>query len=243
MKQISKPPFTIAGIVLAFMVITGSALGGPAIKLVESGFDFGKTIQHVKVTHDFWIKSIGDQPLVITKVVPGCGCTEIPLRDSVLAPGDSTVLSITFSTKSFARKITKRPYLLTNISDQRVQLVIKAEVVIEPEQMAPLKITPFEIDVSASGRAEHRHAVFLIENQGDQDVRLKVIDEPEELVETTLPAVVKSGETAEGIVVVKKEAAGMEFEKSVTIELNDANHTRYSLPVSRLNPSSAGGGK
>ncbi len=236
-KLISR--LTLAVVVIATIMLAGTALGGPAIKVAEPSFDFGKTVQHVKITHDFWIKSVGDQPLVITKVVPGCGCTEAPLRDSVLAPGDSTVLSITFSTGSYARNVTKTPYLKTNVSDEQVQLTIKTEIVVEPEKMGPLKITPFGIDISQTGKTEHRRGVFLIENLSDRDLKLKVVDEAREYFETTLPDIVKAGETAEGVVVVRKEAVGSVFKKSLTFELNDAGRTRYTLPVSRLTSATA----
>lgn len=226
-------------IIFCLTVLSAAVSAGPAVKVVDPVFDFGKTQQHMKVTRDFWIKSIGDQPLVITKVVPGCGCTEIPLRDSVIAPGDSTVLAITFSTKSFAGKITKSPYLMTNVSDKPVRLTIKAEVVIEPEKMAPLNIMPFEIDLAGPGQKDLRHAIFLIQNQGSQDMKLTLIDQPADLFETSLPAGVKAGETVEAMVVVKKEAAGKDFEKSVTFEVNDADKTRYTIPVSRVTQPSA----
>ena len=231
--------FTALATICCMVAAATPVFGGPAIQVVDPVFDFGKTLQHVKITHDFWIKSIGDETLVITKIVPGCGCTEAPLRDSVLAPGDSTVLSITFSTKSFAGKITKKPYLMTNISDKPVRLTIQAEVVIEPEKMAPLKIMPFEIDLAGPGQKDFRHAVFLIQNQGSRDLKLTLIDQPSNLFETSLPAAVKAGETVEAMVVVRKEIASADFEKSVTIEVNDNEKTRYSFPVSRVSRSAA----
>lgn len=217
----------------ALIVAAGSASAGPAIKVVNPTFNFGKTLQHVAVTHDFWIKSVGDQSLVITKVAPGCGCTKAPLRDSVLAPGDSTVLSITFSTRSYAGKITKRPYLLTNVSDERVQLTIQAEVMIDPEMAAPLKIDPFEIEIARAGDQQHRHGVFLIANRGERDLKLSMVSQPRGVFQATLPDVIKAGETAEGMVVVDKKYSGQEFEKSFTFEINDPGRTRYSIPVKR----------
>ena len=210
------------------------ATAGPAVEIPNATFDFGKTLQHVKVTHDFWIKSVGDAPLRITKVVSGCGCTEAPLLDSVLAPGDSTLLTITFSTRSYSGKITKNPYILTNTPIDKVQMTIIAEVVIKPEMLAPLKISPFKVDVSRIGQREHRHSVFLIENQGEQDLGLKILDNGGGYFQAELPKGVKAGETVEGIVVVPVETSGVEFEKSLTFQISDTARTRYTLPVTRL---------
>jgi hypothetical protein len=221
---------------LGFAAISAAATvsAGPVVKVLNPVFNFGKTLQHVTVSHDFWIKSIGDQPLVITRVVPGCGCTQAPLRDSVLAPGDSTVLTVIFSTRSYAGNIIKRPYLITNVSEERVSLTIEAEVMIDPEMSAPLKITPFEIDVARPGNDEHRYAVFLIENQGKQDYTVTLVDKAVDFFEAKLPQVIRAGETAEGMVLVHRDPVKKEFERSLTFEINDASRTRYSLPVHRL---------
>jgi hypothetical protein len=219
---------------LAVISAAGTVSAGPAVKVLNPTFNFGKTLQHVTVSHDFWIKSIGDRPLVITRVVPGCGCTQAPLRDSVLAPGDSTVLTVIFSTRSYAGNITKRPYLITNVSDERVSLTIQAEVIIDPEMSAPLRITPFEIDVARPGSQEHRHAVFLIENQSDHDYEVTLVDQTDDFFEVKLPQEIRAGETAEGMVLVHRDLVKEEFEGSLTFEINDANQTRYSLPVYRL---------
>ena len=232
MKEAAKYLLFMALCWGAIAVTTGQVTAGPAIKVVEPAFNFGKTLQHVAVTHDFWIKSVGDQPLVITRVVPGCGCTKAPLRDSVLAPGDSTVLSITFSTRSYAGKITKKPYLLTNVSDERVPLTLQVEVMIDPEMTAPLKFSPFEIEMAPPDGNQHRRAAFLIENRGVRDLRLSMVSHPRGLFQATLPTVLKVGETAEATVVIDKKYAGLEFEKSFTFQISDPERTRYSIPVS-----------
>jgi len=224
--------------VLAAIVFASGVMAGPAIKIDNTAFDFGKTLQHVKVTHDFVIESVGDDTLVIKRVVPGCGCTKAPLRDSVLAPGESTVLSITFSTKSYAGNITKRPYLMTNISDDRIMLSIKANVVIEDSLMAPLKINPFAIEIASSAKPEKRQAAFLLENVGEQELLVSLIDHDASLLVVELPEKLKAGGAATGKVKVRPEAAVDELEKSITFELGDTKRSRYSLPITMM-PKSA----
>jgi hypothetical protein len=53
------------------LIIASQALAVPKMFLPEEKFDFGYTPQNVKVTHTFWIKSVGDDTLKILKVVPG----------------------------------------------------------------------------------------------------------------------------------------------------------------------------
>lgn len=101
------------------LIFTLSVLAGPAVDISPDSFNFGKTIQRSKVSHTFWIKSTGDQDLIITKIEPGCGCTQAPIGDTVVAPGDSTALEIILSTKSYRGFLSKRPYILTNASDEK----------------------------------------------------------------------------------------------------------------------------
>lgn len=221
-------------IIFGVTVLATTLSAGPAVEIAPRTFDFGKTLQHATVSHIFWIKSTGDAKLRIIEVNPGCGCTRAPLRDSTLAPGDSTSLEIIFSTRSFAGDITKRPYLRTNASSEKVYMTIKSQVVIDPDELAPLRFTPYQVDVSQRPGRERRHALFLIENVSDQTLRLRLVDSPAGHLEITLPDKLEGGETAEGLVVVRPEATGAAFEKSFTLEVSGLQRTRFSVPVRRV---------
>ena len=58
-------------LVLIGVLLAGSVLATPAMKLSEESFDFGYAPQNSTVTHEFWIHSTGDDSLKILKVVPG----------------------------------------------------------------------------------------------------------------------------------------------------------------------------
>ena len=219
---------------LAVFVFVGvNVAAGPAVEIPNEAFDFGQTAQHAKVNHIFWVKSVGDDTLRIIKVNPGCGCTKAPLADSVLAPGDSTALEIIFSTKSFRGAVTKRPYLMTNASEEKVYLKSSAELLAEPEKMAPVALTPPRLDVSQFGEKIRRVGSFLIENRSDRDFKIKLVDDYGKLFEIKLPDKVKAGESVTGRVRVLEEAVETEFEQSLTIEINDDKNSRFTLPVKR----------
>ncbi len=58
-------------IVLLILILQGPAFAGPKLKLSEVEFDFGNVPQMAKISHDFWLYSIGDDTLKILKVSPG----------------------------------------------------------------------------------------------------------------------------------------------------------------------------
>ncbi len=219
---------------ILFIILSSAAFAGPAIEIPNASFDFGKVRQHAVVSHSFWIKSVGDDTLHITKVVPGCGCTKAPLEDSVLAPGDSTRLDIFFSTRSFRGYVTKRPYLETNISDEKTYLKIYALLLPEPEKDTPLVINPNPLDISQFTDLPRRKGTFLIENRSNHDVELTLIDWARDYFDVKLPKKIKAGEAAQGTVTIHKDKIPEEFEHSLTFQINDDKQTRYTLPVKRV---------
>ncbi|MFQ6008146.1 MAG: DUF1573 domain-containing protein [Candidatus Zixiibacteriota bacterium] len=229
-----KRRFALSFFALLLFAHTGGLYAGPAIEIPEPAFDFGRVCQNAKIAHTFWIKSTGDDTLRITKVVPGCGCTQAPLRDSTIAPGDSTNLEIFFSTKSFRGPVSKRPYLVTNASPEHIYVKISAVLLPEPDTVMPISLSPYNLDVSQFTERPRRKAKFLIQNKGDQDYELTLVDWSRQYFDVELPQKVKAGETVEGLVIVHQDKINSEFEQSLTFEINDEKHTRYTLPVKRM---------
>ena len=85
-------------LLVGLTLLAATALAGPQVEIVNPTMNFGRVTQNKVVTTDFYVKSIGDEPLKITTLWSGCGCMELPLPDSIVQPGDSIQLRITFST-------------------------------------------------------------------------------------------------------------------------------------------------
>ena len=224
----------IFGVLINISAVFVSA--SPAIEIPNPVFDFGKVTQHTEISHTFWIKSVGTDTLRILKVEPGCGCTKAPLRDSVLAPGDSTDLEIIFSTRSYRGYVSKKPYLETNIGDDiedKVFMQIKAELIPDPDNMTPIHLKPYQLDVSQFTEKPRRKAHFKIINVTEQAYEINPIDTSYKHFEVDLPRKIGPGETVEGTVIVHENAIEKEFYQSITFELNDDGNSRFSLPIQR----------
>lgn len=215
-------------------MLTASAAAAPAIEIPDNEFYFGKTVQQATVRHIFWIKSVGRDTLRIERVAPGCGCTQAPLLDSVLAPGDSTKLEIIFDTKRFRGLTEKKTAIFTNAVDEpKAEVAIIADLSLESEDMRPLVIRPFRVDVSQFTKTPRRRAKFLIENRSDKEYELTIIDAEQLNFEIDLPKKIKPGETLEGTVLVDEDLVEEPFEQSFTFRLNDERGTRYTVPIKR----------
>lgn len=215
-------------------LIAASLTAEPIIEIPDNEFYFGKTVQQATVRHVFWIKSVGTDTLRITEIRPGCGCTEAPLKDSVLAPGDSTELEIIFSTKRFRGLTEKKTAILSNAANEAKSWVtFISDLSQESEEMRPLVVNPMRVDVSQFTKTPRRRAKFLIENRSDEDFGLSIIDSYDLNFTIELPKKIKAGETVEATVIVNENEINEEFTQSFTFQLDDQNKTRYSVPVKR----------
>jgi hypothetical protein len=201
---------------------------------MESDFDFGQTTQDAKIAHTYYIKSAGDDTLRILKVIPGCGCTQAPLSDSSIAPGDSAALEIFFSTRKYRGNVSKRPYIETNAGEEKYYVRFSADLIPEPDSMIPLRIQPFNLDVSQFTSTPRRKASFQITNVGDRDYAITLIDWSKRHFDVKLPNRIKAGGSIEGIVEVNEDMVDKEFEQSLTFEIDDELNTRYTIPVKRM---------
>jgi len=102
---------------------------GPMIRLAERTWDFGVIDQAGHFTHKFRLSNSGTAELAIKKLESSCGCTAALASDSLIAPGESTEIELTFSSKDFEGPQTKFVAVYTNDpAEPRLDLVLKAFV-------------------------------------------------------------------------------------------------------------------
>jgi len=221
-------------LLLGLITIGGAQVAaGPQVEIINPTVNFGRVTQNKIVTTDFWIKSTGDDTLRITTLWSGCGCTEIPLADSSIAPGDSIPLRITFSTGRFQGLVSKRPTVRTNASDDVIKLSILAEVILNSDEAWPVVLRPDILDVSQYSEKTRRLGRFHLENRSDEDLRVMVVDSVLKSFEIKIPNVVKAGETIEGRIRVRENMVTSDFTESVTLKISGRESHFYTLPIMR----------
>lgn len=219
---------------MAIMLLVASvATAAPGLSLSESSFDFGIVPQQARVSHIFWVKSTGNETLHISQVVPGCGCTKAPLENNVLPAGDSTRLEIIFGTGAFTNSVIKSPRIETDAIPPVTNMHIKAFVVVKPNSTYPIIIRPFLLDMSHTAEGDRTETTFSITNVSDSPLKPILVSSDPRFVNITLPKIVPAGRTAEGQVRLTRAGAARELGMSFTIELNDAQSTRFTVPIKR----------
>ncbi len=120
----------LLGILLALS--TGQrALAQPRLFIPEgTNLDFGLVPTGKNHLHTLSIHNIGTQPLKISNVSASCGCTGTLMSHNTVAPGDSTILTITFDPSRFAGVVDKSITMNTNdTAHASVRILFKANVV------------------------------------------------------------------------------------------------------------------
>jgi hypothetical protein len=104
---------------------------GPKIEFESMLYDFGRVGPGQKLNGEFKFTNAGDELLKITKVEKCCGAVT-KLDKNELAPGESGVLEVQYTSSRMANKMMKRLYVNSNDeATPRATLTIKAETVLK----------------------------------------------------------------------------------------------------------------
>ena len=99
------------------------------IEWKESSINYGKITEGQKLEVSFHFKNTGTKPLVIKKVVPGCGCTIAETPSEPISPGEEGVIKATFDSRNRVGTQHKTIFVDANTSGkQQHELVFEVEV-------------------------------------------------------------------------------------------------------------------
>jgi hypothetical protein len=129
--------------------------------------------------------------------------------------------------------VTKRPTIKTNEGPPDKSVQINCNIATRPDSTYPILIKPYKLDLTQFGEKVRSETKFTIENISDKDLDLSLVYSPSELINLTLPKVVKAGKTAEGVAKLTKAGVDAEFEKAITLQLSDEKSSRFTIPVKR----------
>jgi Protein of unknown function (DUF1573) len=109
---------------------------GPVLTWEKVNHDFGEVVQGDKVEHTYKFTNTGNEPLIITNVVPSCGCT-LPKswpRDPIM-PGGSGEIVIAFnsSNKPFG-KLERTTQVVSNANNSDAGQFKFTAMIIEKKQ-------------------------------------------------------------------------------------------------------------
>lgn len=151
----------------------------------------------------------------------------------MLAVGDSTTVEIIFNTKQYRSLITKSPRIETNEGKPDKSVSITCNVTDRPDSTFPLVVKPYKLDLSQFGERVRDQIKFTITNMSDKELEITKVYVPDGYGTLTCPAKVGAKATVEGSFKLSKAGLAKPFEQSFTIEVNDEQKNRFTIPIKR----------
>jgi hypothetical protein len=205
------------------------------IKFNHSEFNFGNVPPKTKVTHEFPVTNDGVDTLVITKVKAGCGCTTSKATGTVIPPGATSYVDLTYrssSTKRYVGVQTKKAKIYSNDSTSPMtEIAIKASVN-NPD--VTLSLDPAIADMGDIKVGDRGKLTINLTNTDSLDAELVIVCEPSEKVvkkyklhDTKL----KPGETTTIDFETRKDLSPGVFLATITLEDKNNAKSKISIPV------------
>jgi hypothetical protein len=98
------------------------------IALSESNFDFGNIKKGAKVNHVYEVTNTGTNPLIISEVKPGCGCTAPDFTKEPIMPGKKGKITLSFDSSNFDGAVQKYADVFANVENAPVKLTFNANI-------------------------------------------------------------------------------------------------------------------
>ncbi|NIF03846.1 DUF1573 domain-containing protein [Chryseobacterium sp. Tr-659] len=98
------------------------------VALSENNFDFGKIKKGDKVEHVYEVTNTGKNPLIISEVKPGCGCTAPDFTKEPIMPGKKGKVTLHFDSSSFDGNVQKYADVFANVEKSPIRLTFTANI-------------------------------------------------------------------------------------------------------------------
>jgi hypothetical protein len=205
------------------------------IKFDHAEYNFGNVPPKTKVTHEFPVTNDGVDTLVITKVKAGCGCTTSKAGGTVIPPGATSYVDLTYRSSSTTRYVgvqTKKAKIYSNdSSNPTAEIAIKASIN-NPD--VKLSLDPAIADMGDIKVGDRGKITVNLTNTDSLNAELVVVCEPSDKVvkkyklhDTKL----KPGETTTIDFETQKDLSPGDFLATITIEDKNNANSKISIPI------------
>ncbi len=94
----------------------------------ESHFEFGKIKKGDHVEHIYEVTNTGTNPLIISQVKPGCGCTAPDYTKTPILPGQKGKITLRFDSSNFDGLVNKQAEVFANVEKAPILLTFSADI-------------------------------------------------------------------------------------------------------------------
>ena len=220
-------------IIAAILVLSSNSFSQPKLESSGEKFDFGLTTQNSTIVYSFWLKSTGSDTVKISEIKTGCSCAIRSLESDLIAPGDSTQLTISWNTERATGPIKRYPLIYSNGSAKPLRISLKANVLLSLDSAFAGSIWPFKFEMSRIREMSIDSLEFRIINTTDQDFYpVMVSEQPAECI-IYLPQTVPARGSAYGYAKILPEFVDKEFKSSFTFDFKHGSGNYLTIPIRR----------
>ena len=98
------------------------------VALSESSFEFGKIKKGDHKEHTYEITNTGENPLIISQVKPGCGCTVPDYTKDPIMPGKKGKITLKFDSSNFDGLVNKQAEIYANVEKAPMVITFTADI-------------------------------------------------------------------------------------------------------------------
>lgn len=214
---------------LANLVVVATACAAPELTAIEDTYNFGTIPQGKKVQHSFVIRNSGDAQLQIKDLSISCGCTAAKPSSSLIAPGKSAEIHVTFDSTNFAGKVQKSVVVVTNAGKTpNVTLHMVGNIVEE------LQISPRQLSLGKLSPGVAKQSTVTVTNRGGSSVKLlsvKTTSSTLQIKAIIRKNEIKPGETGSIEVTVTPRPNAKLFSGYLHIMTDSAQKKEITVPI------------
>ena len=104
-------------------------IGEPVITFDTVFYNFGTVKHGEKVTYSYTYTNTGESDLVITNVLPSCGCTVPKYDKNPISPGSTSSIDVVFDTQGRSGSQFKSVKIYSNAMNSKITLTFKANII------------------------------------------------------------------------------------------------------------------
>lgn len=220
--------YIFSSLLIGFTLISGLTLAQSPLKF-DPVYDFGHIGIDFKIYHSYPIFNNGSKPVKITGLDVNCDCTTVSKSDSIIAPNDSVMITVSFETKNYYGPTNK---IFTVRTDDSLRPEIKFFYLsIVGQWFNGLKPAPMSL-FFLSG---HNDKTITVPNKFFDKISLKNVEVAHPYVDIELKRTeAVKGEKLELIVSRRKEVDSGTFRTSLTLRIevpDDDEDVFLTVPV------------
>lgn len=212
-----------------------SASATEDVDLIGGRFDFGYVPFGSRIKHRATLVNQCDTIVTITRVVPGCGCTQIPLKKKQLAPGESLEVEILLETAKIRQgTFQKAPVFYTDSRETpRLTVTLSGFNLKSDDPQPAIKVTPLSVHLKKD--TDDAAALIEVVNNTGKNIMPRIVEGGKpDCLEIDMPYRQISPGKMETMRV--KLVADLVYEdtldESITVIFNDPKQSKFTIPIS-----------